>query len=224
MVIRSPSIKHVLISMMMVVFVHSAEASTRSLKRENDDSKPSTDHDTSITVISCRASSHGSFDISSVMIRGLRYVLDSCCHENIRTTIGHHIPTNTYNRIMGDDSVSSEDTPPLQDVLDALDDPECRAILRETVEPMTANELIDVCDIPRSTLYRKLELLSSASLVRERDTINPGGGRVTHYERSFDDVTISMDDTGEFSVSVERPPQSTDERLADIWSMMGDEV
>ena len=125
---------------------------------------------------------------------------------------------------MGDDSVPSEDRPPLQDVLDALDDPKCRAILRETVEPMTANELIDACDVPKSTLYRKLELLSSASLVRERDTINPGGGRVTYYERSFDDVTISMDDTGEFSVSVERPPKPTDERLADIWSMMGDEI
>lgn len=125
---------------------------------------------------------------------------------------------------MGDNPVLSEDTPALQDVLDALDDPECRAILRETVEPMTANELIEVCDIPKSTVYRKLELLSSASLVRERDSINPGGGRVTHYERSFDDVTISMDETGEFSVSVDRPPQSADERLADIWSMMGDEV
>ncbi|UIP01598.1 helix-turn-helix domain-containing protein (plasmid) [Halobaculum sp. CBA1158] len=125
---------------------------------------------------------------------------------------------------MGDNPVLSEDTPALQDVLDALDDPECRAILRETVEPMTANELIEACDIPKSTVYRKLELLSSASLVRERDSINPGGGRVTHYERSFDDVTISMDETGEFSVSVDRPPQSADERLADIWSMMGDEV
>lgn len=118
----------------------------------------------------------------------------------------------------------SEDSPALQDVLDALGDPACRAILRETVESMTANELIDACDIPKSTLYRKLELLSSASLVRERETIYPSGGRVTYYERSFDDVAISMDDTGEFSVSVDRPPQSTDERLADIWSMMGDEV
>jgi predicted transcriptional regulator len=125
---------------------------------------------------------------------------------------------------MGDNSASSEDTPALQDVLVALYDPECRAILSETVEPMTANELIDACDIPKSTLYRKLELLSSASLVQERETINPGGGRVTHYERSFDDVTVSMDDTGEFSVSVERPAQSTDERLADIWSKMGDEI
>ncbi|AUV84320.1 ArsR family transcriptional regulator (plasmid) [Salinigranum rubrum] len=125
---------------------------------------------------------------------------------------------------MGDNSVSPEDSPELQDVLDALDDPACRAILRETIEPMTANELLDACDIPKSTLYRKLELLSFASLVREQETINPGGGRVTYYERSFEDVTISMDDTGVFTVNVDRTPQSTDERLADIWSMMGDEV
>lgn len=125
---------------------------------------------------------------------------------------------------MGDNSVWSEDTLGVQEVLDALNDPSCRAILSETVEPMTANELIDASDIPKSTLYRKLDLLRSASLVREQETINPGGGRVTHYERSFDDVTISMDDTGEFSVSVERTLQSTDERLADIWSIMGDEV
>jgi hypothetical protein len=37
-------------------------------------------------------------------------------------------------------------------------------------------------------------------------------------------VTISLDDTGEFSINIERPPQSTDKRLADMWSMMGDEV
>ena len=74
---------------------------------------------------------------------------------------------------MGDNSVSSEDTPEVQDVLDALDDPACRAILQETIEPMTANELRGACDIPKSILYRKLELLSSASLVREQETINP---------------------------------------------------
>lgn len=137
---------------------------------------------------------------------------------------GRTILGNTNNPTMGDNSVSSEDAPELQDVLDALDDPDCRTILRETIEPMTANQLVNACDIPRSTLYRKLELLSSASLVKERETINPGGGRVTHYKQSFDDVTISMDETGEFTVTVDRSPQSTEERLADIWSKMGDEI
>ncbi|WP_254538672.1 winged helix-turn-helix domain-containing protein [Halomarina litorea] len=121
-------------------------------------------------------------------------------------------------------SASSEDSPSLQAVLDALDDTDCRAILRETAEPMTATELIDICDIPKSTLYRKLELLSDASLVREQDTINSGGGRTTKYERDFVNVMISMDEDDTLSVSVERPPRNANERLADIWSKMGDEL
>ena len=118
----------------------------------------------------------------------------------------------------------SDETPSLQAILDALDDTDCRAILRKTSDPMTANELIEVCDIPKSTLYRKLELLSQASLVREQVTLNPQGGRITRYERDFDDVMISIDDDGSFSVAVERPPRTADERLADIWSKMGDEL
>lgn len=118
----------------------------------------------------------------------------------------------------------SEDPPPKETVLEALGDPDCQSILSETTEPMTANELEDACEIPQSTLYRKLELLSDASLVQERDTINPKGGRVTYYERAFTDVKISMDDDGDFSIAIERPPQSAEERLADIWSMMGDEL
>lgn len=122
------------------------------------------------------------------------------------------------------DPASSQDAVSFEAVLDALDDAGCRAILRETAELMTANELVDACDIPKSTLYRKLELLSQASLVREQDTINPGGGRTTKYERDFADVTISIDEGGDFSVTVERPPRQADERLADIWSKMGDEL
>lgn len=125
---------------------------------------------------------------------------------------------------MGETPVEDEDSPTLQGVLDALDDPDCRTILREMDEAMTANDLNDACDIPKSTLYRKLDLLSDASLVRKQDTINPGGGRTTYYERSFDDVTISISETGDFTVDVERPPQSTGDRLADIWSKMGDEL
>ncbi|WP_313692081.1 helix-turn-helix domain-containing protein [Halorarum halobium] len=122
------------------------------------------------------------------------------------------------------DPASSEDSPSLQTVLNALDDADCRAILGETAEPMTATELIDACDIPRSTLYRKLELLSDASLVREQDSINPGGGRTTTYRRDFDDVILTMDEDDDFSVTVERPPRNVDERLAEIWSKMGDEL
>ncbi|MFT4946465.1 MAG: putative transcriptional regulator [Natronomonas sp.] len=125
---------------------------------------------------------------------------------------------------MGDSHASSDEKPTLQDVLDALDDPDCRSILRETIEPMTATELTNACDIPKSTLYRKLDLLSTASLVREQETVSPDGGRVTRYECTVEDVTVSIDDEGEFSVRIDRPSRETDERLADLWSMMGEEL
>ena len=122
------------------------------------------------------------------------------------------------------DPAMPEDDPTLQDVLDALDDPDCRTILRETTEPMTANELTDACSIPQSTLYRKLELLSQASLVREFIEAGPEGGRITRYERDVTDVTISVTEDDEFSIAVDRPARAADERLADMWSKMGDEL
>jgi DNA-binding transcriptional ArsR family regulator len=125
---------------------------------------------------------------------------------------------------MGDNPANNEDPSTLQAVLDALDDPECQTILRETAEPMTAKELIERCDIPKSTVYRKLDLLSTASLVRERIEIHPEGGRITRYQRDFTDVTISMDDDDQIDVEIRRPKRSADERLANIWSKMGDEL
>lgn len=125
---------------------------------------------------------------------------------------------------MGETPASDENAPPLQAVLDALDDSDCQRILTETAAPMTAKELTETCDIPLSTVYRKLELLSAASLVRERIKIHPGGGRSTRYQRDFNDVTISIDDDGQLDVAISRPKRSADERLANIWSKMGDEL
>lgn len=124
---------------------------------------------------------------------------------------------------MEHDPANPGTTPALQDILSALDDPACRAILSETTEPMTASELTDVCDIPKSTLYRKLELLSQAALVRELIGVGPEGGRITRYERDVTDITISVEDD-EFSITIDRPARQADERLADMWSKMGDEL
>jgi DNA-binding transcriptional ArsR family regulator len=151
-----------------------------------------------------------------------------CINRSDRLRKRRLVPTPTARTAadssMGDNSEAETDIGPTEDILKALDDPDCRAILRETAKPMTANELVDTCDIPRSTLYRKLELLSSASLIREREKIKSVGGRVTHYRRSFEDITIRIDDDGKFSVSLNRSQQPTDQRLADMWSTMRDEV
>lgn len=121
-------------------------------------------------------------------------------------------------------SVHGDTGPAVVDVLEALDDDACRTILAELSEPMTANDLSDSCDIPKSTLYRKLDLLSRAALVHERIEVGTDGGRTTRYERDVSAVTISIEDDDSFAVSMDRAARSADERLADLWSDMGDEL
>lgn len=122
---------------------------------------------------------------------------------------------------MADDPANDDNTTP-EAVFSALEDPDCRTILTALSDPMTAKELATTLDIPQSTLYRKLDLLTEAELVYE--TITPGteGGRISRYERNVTDVVVSVDDA--ISVSVERPARHADERLARMWSEMGEEL
>jgi len=128
----------------------------------------------------------------------------------------------------GPGDAGDSDDPALQDVLDALDDPDCRWILGATDEPMTATRLLDHCSMSRSTLYRKLDLLTRASFLREYVRTGAEGGRITLYERDVTGVEFSFDgdDDGEFTVDVEieRPARGPDERLAAMWSQLGDEL
>lgn len=81
-------------------------------------------------------------------------------------------------------------------VLSALEDPDCRALLEATADrALTAGELTERCDIPRSTTYRKLERLSEAGLLEERVRLSADGKHASEYRRTFDDVTISLCDS-----------------------------
>jgi DNA-binding transcriptional ArsR family regulator len=112
----------------------------------------------------------------------------------------------------------ADDGPELQALLDALDDPACRTIIQELEEPMTASELADETDIPLSTLYRKIDLLTDASLLNELTEIREDGHHTSRYRVAVESVSIELDDNREFDVAIERPPQSTDERLERLWS------
>jgi DNA-binding transcriptional ArsR family regulator len=116
------------------------------------------------------------------------------------------------------DPVGVEDTPDLQAVLDALDDPDCRTIVRQLDEPMTASEISDATDIPLSTVYRKLDMLSDASLLSELTEVRSDGHHTTRYDLDFEDVTLSLTEDNEFDVAVSRPPRTAEEQLADMWS------
>lgn len=111
-----------------------------------------------------------------------------------------------------------DDAPELQDVLDALDDPDCRTIIGHAEEPMTAKELSEVCEIPLSTLYRKLDLLTDASLLDERVEIRADGQHTSRYEIGFEAVRIALDDDRALDVAIKRPARTPDERLSELWS------
>jgi DNA-binding transcriptional ArsR family regulator len=105
-------------------------------------------------------------------------------------------------------------------VLDALDDADARAIIRALDEPMTASELSDACDIPLSTTYRKLDLLTEASLLLEGTEVRSDGHHTTRYEVAFEEVRVALDEDRCFEVAVEQRDRSAEERLADMWSQV----
>ncbi|MFB6097483.1 MAG: helix-turn-helix domain-containing protein [Haloferacaceae archaeon] len=82
-------------------------------------------------------------------------------------------------------------------VLTALNDTDCRRILEATAaEALTASELAEACDLPLSTTYRKVDLLTDAGLLSERVRLRTSGKHPSEYRRSFDDVVVRLEDAG----------------------------
>ncbi|SFS88882.1 winged helix-turn-helix domain-containing protein [Halostagnicola kamekurae] len=105
-----------------------------------------------------------------------------------------------------------EDSEDAQTVLEALTDPDCRAILEATrEESLTATELSDRCDIPSSTAYRKVEALAAVDLLEERVRINTSSKHATEYRRRVDAVSASIDTGG---LVVEMTPLEPDTETA----------
>jgi DNA-binding transcriptional ArsR family regulator len=115
------------------------------------------------------------------------------------------------------DPAATDSGPDLQAVLDALDDTDCRRIVEHLDEPMTASEVSEACDIPMSTTYRKLDLLTDASLLAEGTEIRADGHHATRYRVAFESVVVELDEERRLGVAVDRPTQTSDERLASIW-------
>jgi len=117
------------------------------------------------------------------------------------------------------DPFASESTPSAEEICSALDDPDCREIIRKLEEPMTASELSKRCEIPQSTLYRKLELLTESTLLEESTEIRQDGhhaSKVLGCVRR--EITLGLDEDRSLSIDIERPARTADERLAELWS------
>jgi DNA-binding transcriptional ArsR family regulator len=106
----------------------------------------------------------------------------------------------------------------LQDVLEALNDPQCRRIVASLDEPMTVREIAEAADIPLSTTYRKLDTLSQASLLLEETEIRSDGQHASRYEIDFEEVVISLTNDREFEARISRKPRTPNRRLEDLWT------
>lgn len=96
-----------------------------------------------------------------------------------------------YGRTRTRDALQSVDE---SELLDHLTDDRCRAILDAVDDDAhTAGELIDELDIPRSTLYRKVDSLVDAGLLAERTRIGGDGNHKSEYVRRLDDLSLTVD-------------------------------
>lgn len=111
-----------------------------------------------------------------------------------------------------------ESTPSADRICAVLVDPDCREIIRTLEEPLTTPELRERCDIPKSTLYRKLELLTEATLLEESLEVRRNGRHTSKYELNFEEVTLSLDEERSIGAQIDRPAKSADVQLAGLWS------
>ena len=96
-----------------------------------------------------------------------------------------------------------DDEDDVQALVDALHDPDCRRILEATGEAaLSAKELSSTCDLPLSSVYRKLERLTEARLVEESVRFDGRGKHANEYGRLVEDVQISVDEAAGLAVRV----------------------
>lgn len=116
------------------------------------------------------------------------------------------------------DPFEDEDDPDIEMILRALEDDDCRAIVEQLEDPMTASDLSESCDIPMSTIYRKLDLLSDSTLLSELTEVRSDGHHTTRYEIAFEELRLLLSDDHSLELEISRPPRTAEERLADMWS------
>lgn len=136
-----------------------------------------------------------------------------------------------------DPDIDSETSVDISVVLESLADDKCRAILTRLDDPKSANVLREECGFPRSTVYRKLDQLREAELVREYTDVRRDGPNATLYERDFREISIGIterssvnsqttsgeiDDTEAFTATITRSPTDTnaEDRMATFFSEM----
>lgn len=102
------------------------------------------------------------------------------------------------------------------DVFDLVGDQHVRDILRATSrEPKCVKEMSRELGVARSTVYRRLDSLVEAGLVRERTRPASDGNHHAVYEAVVDRLTVDIDD-GRLDCEI-HPDDDATARLTKVW-------
>jgi DNA-binding transcriptional ArsR family regulator len=108
----------------------------------------------------------------------------------------------------------------IEEVLDTIGDENAREILAAiSIEPRSAKELAEECDLSLPTVYRRIEILEEHDLVKDRTLVADDGNHYKIYESNFDSTVISLEEQGEYRVRIYR-----EENLPDRFSQLWDEL
>lgn len=105
-------------------------------------------------------------------------------------------PKNRHADQSSDDEVLHAESE-ISEMLTALDDPDCRSVLEATgKDSLSAKEIVERCEIPSSTAYRKIEQLVDIGLLREQIRVCSSGNHTHEYHRNVEHVGLSLGDEG----------------------------
>ena len=113
--------------------------------------------------------------------------------------------------LMTENPLSDALEPDLATVFAALTSEQCRQVLRALEHPMTATEIAEGCDLPRSTVYGKLEQMVDAGLLLKHD-----GDDAARYSIDFEEVVVRNPDS-DLELDVTPPSRSASEQLSELW-------
>ena len=107
--------------------------------------------------------------------------------------------------------------PTLEAVVELLDDEHARTILTATsVDPLSAKELSERCDVSQATVYRRVERLTETGLVEERTRPRADGHHDTVYVATLDELSVRLRD-GELEFDIERRGEDVADQLTRLW-------
>lgn len=98
-----------------------------------------------------------------------------------------------------------------ESVLAALSDEAAHSMLCVADEPRTAKELADECDIPLSTVYRKLDRLVTTALIEETTRARVRGKHPQQYRRRFETLRVHVSPRRSSGLAVSMIPRPVEE-------------